>query len=103
MQAYRGLPILTAQPRRPTRLVGIWDLSHEGSVAQYASLAHDAIDELLAAGRTAIVAGGTGLYLRAALVDLELPPAAPRQLRRRWERLYDRLGAERTHAVLAER
>ena len=50
MQAYRGLPILTAQPERPTRLVGIWPLTHEGSVAEYAELAHAAIDELLGGG-----------------------------------------------------
>jgi tRNA dimethylallyltransferase len=103
MQAYRGLPVLTAQPERPTRLVGIWPLSHEGSVAEYAELAHDAIDELLAGGKTPIVAGGTGLYLRAALVDLGLPPAPPPELRARWEERYDRLGAERARAVLAER
>lgn len=103
MQAYRGLPILTAQPARPTRLVGIWPLSHEGSVAEYAELAHTEIDDLLAAGRTPIVAGGTGLYLRAALVDLGLPPAPPPELRSRWEELYDRLGPERAHAVLVER
>jgi tRNA dimethylallyltransferase len=103
MQAYRGLPVLTAQPERPTRLVGIWSLSHEGSVAEYAELAHAEIDELLAAGRTPVVAGGTGLYLRAALVDLALPPAPPPGLRAHWEGLYDRLGAERAHAVLAER
>ena len=75
MQAYRGLPILTCQPARPTRLVGIWPLDHEGSVGEYARLAHAAIDELLAAGRTPVVAGGTGLYLRAALAELGLPPA----------------------------
>jgi tRNA dimethylallyltransferase len=103
MQAYRGLPILTAQPERPTRLVGIWPLSHEGSVAEYAELAHGLVDELLAAGKTPVVAGGTGLYLRAALVDLGLPPAPPPELRARWEELYDRLGAERAHAVLGER
>jgi tRNA dimethylallyltransferase len=103
MQAYRGLPILTAQPERPTRLVGIWPLSHEGSVAEYAELAHGLVDELLAAGKTPVVAGGTGLYLRAALVHLGLPPAPPPELRARWEELYDRLGAERAHAVLGER
>jgi tRNA dimethylallyltransferase len=103
MQAYRGLPILTAQPERPTRLVGIWPLSHQGSVAEYAERAHAAIDELLAAGRTPVVAGGTGLYLRAALVDLGLPPAPPPELRSHWEELYDRLGAERAHDVLVER
>jgi tRNA dimethylallyltransferase len=103
MQAYRGLPILTAQPERPTRLVGIWPLSHEGSVAEYAQLAHAEIDALLTASRTPVVAGGTGLYLRAALVDLELPPAPSRDLRARWERIYDRLGPERAHIVLTER
>ena len=103
MQAYRGLPILTAQPERPTRLVGIWPLSHEGSVAEYADRAHAAIDELLSAGRTPVVAGGTGLYLRAALVDLGLPPAPPPELRSHWEELYDRLGAERAHEVRVER
>jgi tRNA dimethylallyltransferase len=103
MQAYRGLPILTAPPERETRLVGIWPLSHEGSVAEYAELAHAAIDELLAAGKTPVVAGGTGLYLRSALVDLGLPPAPPPELRTACESLYDRLGPERAHAVLAER
>ena len=103
MQAYRGLPILTAQPERPTRLVAIWELSHEGSVAEFAQLAHGEVDALLAAGKTPVVAGGTGLYLRAALVELGLPPAPPSELRERWEQLYDRLGAERAHEVLAER
>jgi tRNA dimethylallyltransferase len=103
MQAYRGLPILTAQPARATRLVGIWPLSHEGSVAEYAELAHAQIDELLGRGQTPVVAGGTGLYLRAALADLNVPPAPSRELRERHERLYDRLGAERAYAVLAER
>ena len=95
--------ILTAQPQRQTRLVGIWPLTHEGSVAEYVELAHAEIDELLAAGRTPVVAGGTGLYLRAALVDLGLPPAPSPELRARWEEAYDRLGAERAHAVLSER
>jgi tRNA dimethylallyltransferase len=103
MQAYRGLPILTAQPERPTRLVGIWPLTHEGSVAEYAELAHAAIDELLAAGRTPVVAGGTGLYLRAALADLGLPPAPSPELRAHWEEVHDRLGPERSLALLAER
>ena len=73
MQLYRGLPILTNQS--PARLVGIWPLDHEASVAEYQELAHAAIDEILAAGRTPVVVGGTGLYLRAALADLALPPA----------------------------
>lgn len=83
MQLYRGLPILTNQS--PARLVGIWPLDHEASVAEYQALAHAAIDEILAARRTPIVVGGTGLYLRAALSDLSLPPAPEPGERERWE------------------
>ena len=103
MQAYRGLRILTAQPERPTRLVGIWPLTHEGSVAEYAQLAHTAIDELMTAGRTPVVTGGTGLYLRAALAELELPPAPSPEQRAEWEQVYDRLGPEPAYDVLAQR
>jgi len=103
MQAYEGLPILTARPERSTRLVGIWPLSHEGSVAEFAEAAQAAIDELLETGRTPVLAGGTGLYLRAALAELELPPAPAVEQRARWERAYDRLGPERAYAGLAER
>ena len=100
MQVYRGLPILTNQS--PARLVGIWPLDHEASVAEYQELAHAAIDEILAAGRTPVVVGGTGLYLRAALADLTLPPAPEPGERERWERFYDEQGAERAHERLAE-
>jgi len=101
MQAYRGLPVITNQSPRPTRLVGIWPLDHEGSVAEYADLAHAAIDEIVAGGRTPIVAGGTGLYLRAALAELGVPPAPPPGARERWERVYDESGAEAAHEALA--
>jgi tRNA dimethylallyltransferase len=102
MQAYRGLSILTNQPERPTELVGIWPLDHEGSVAEYQRLAHAAIDAALAEGRTPVVAGGTGLYLRAALAGFELPPAPSPGTRERWGLLYDEAGAETAHAALAE-
>ena len=100
MQVYRGLPILTAQPDRPTSLVAIWGLDHEASVVEYQALAHRAVDDALTRDRTPVVVGGTGLYLRAALSDLTPPPPGNRQ---RWERLYDRLGPEHAHEVLAER
>jgi tRNA dimethylallyltransferase len=101
MQAYRGLPILTAQPVRPTRLVGIWPLLHEGSVGEFAELAQRTIDELLATGHVPVLAGGTGLYLRAALADLRLPPAPLPGRREHWERVYDRVGGEGAHRLLA--
>ena len=103
MQVYRGLPILTNQPGTPTRLVAVWSLDHEASVAEYQRLAHAAINETLSAGKTPIVVGGTGLYLRAALSALELPPAPAPGRRAHWQRLYDGVGAERAHALLAER
>jgi tRNA dimethylallyltransferase len=102
-QVYRGLPILTNQSPYPTRLVGIWELEHEASVAEYQRLAHAAIDGILAEGRMPVVVGGTGLYLRAALAELDLPPAPAEGARGRLQRLYDRLGPERAHSALAER
>jgi len=102
MQVYRGLPILTNQSELPARLVGIWPLDHEASVGEYQQLAHAAVDEILAAGRTPVVVGGTGLYLRAALAELELPPAPEKGARERWEDVYDRDGSEKAHALLAE-
>ena len=103
MQVFRGLPILTNQSEHPARLVGYLGLDEEGSVAAYQRLAHEAIDEILTAGRTPVVVGGTGLYLRAALANLELPPPPPPGTRDRLVRLYDEEGAEKAHALLAER
>jgi tRNA dimethylallyltransferase len=72
-------------------------------VGEYAGLAHAAVDEILAAGRTPIVVGGTGLYLRAAIAELRLPPPPRPGARERLERLYDRFGPDRAHALLADR
>ena len=103
MQVYRGLPILTNQSPAPTRLVGIWPLDHEASVGEFATLAHEAIDEILAAGKLPVVVGGTGLYLRAALVELGLPPAPAEGVRERWSAFYDERGSTAAHAELAAR
>jgi tRNA dimethylallyltransferase len=89
MQVYRGLPILTNQPSRPTRLVAICSLAEEMSVGAYASLAHATIDELVATTGSVVVAGGTGLYLRAALGDLGVPPPVAPEVRARVEREVD--------------
>lgn len=102
MQVYRGLPILTNQSGTDTELVGVWALDHESSVGEYAQLAHRAIDGALEEGLTPIVVGGSGLYLRAALVELDLPPAPEPGARGRWEEEYDRLGPA-AHELLAER
>jgi tRNA dimethylallyltransferase len=109
MQLYRGLPVLTAQPapelleRAPHHLLAVWPLDHAGSVGAYAELAHAAIDGAIARGGTAVVAGGTGLYLRAALADMALPPAVEAETRTGFEALYDADGPEAAHALLAAR
>src|SRR4051812_26467001 len=80
MQAYRGLPILTNQPSPgeleavPHHLVGIWPLDHAGSVAEFGPLAHAAVDDIVSRGRRPILVGGSGLYLRAAVGELEPRP-----------------------------
>jgi len=102
MQVYRGLPILTNQDAG-ARLVGIWPLDRQGTVGEFQRLAHAAIGEILEAGRTPIVVGGSGLWFQAALTDVDLPPDVPAGARARWERIYDRRGAATAHALLGRR
>ena len=90
MQVYAGLPILTGaaseseQARLEHRLLGFVPIEQTFSAGAYAAHAHATIDALLGEGRRPIVVGGTGLYLRAALAELELrPPVAP-EIRARW-------------------
>lgn len=76
LQVYAGIPLVTAQPSADElaelehRLVGFLPVDRTWSVAEHAARAHHEIDTALAAGRTPIVVGGTGLYLRAALTEL---------------------------------
>jgi tRNA dimethylallyltransferase len=102
MQVYRGLPILTNQAAS-ARLVGIWPLDRQGTVGEFQALAHQAIDEIVGAGRTAVVVGGSGLWFQAALTDVRLPADVPADVRARWERLYDRRGAATAHGLLQTR
>jgi tRNA dimethylallyltransferase len=100
---YRGLEVLTAAPDYPARLVGVFDVEDEVSVGEFQRLAHEAIDAVVGEGRTAVVVGGTGLYVRAALSALEIPPPPAAGAREHWERTYDDGGPEAAHALLAER
>ena len=101
LQVYRGLPILTNQPLHPTRLVAIRSPAEQMTVGEFAPLAHREIDTLIATRGTAVVTGGTGLYLRAALTDLDLPPAVDRGTLERVERAVD-LDAAAAHERLSE-
>lgn len=92
---YAGLPVITAAPDYPAELVGVVPPTEDVSVAEYQRLAHAAID---AADRPLLV-GGTGLYFRAAISGMEIPP---RGRRGHWQAEVERLGAEAAHALLAE-
>jgi tRNA dimethylallyltransferase len=91
MQVYSELPLLTGaatareQSQLEHRLVGTTSVTESWDVATHADLAHAAIDELRGAGRRPIVVGGTGLYLRAALTELDLLPPAQPEVRARLE------------------
>ena len=98
---YAELPILTAAPPYPSRLVGVVPLSEDVSVGAYQRLAHAAIDEIASEGRLPLVAGGTGLYLRAAIGKLELPPRVAPERRAFWDAEYERLGPAAAHEQLA--
>jgi tRNA dimethylallyltransferase len=109
LQVYQGLETLTgvaAQAERRElehRLVSFLPIDASFSVGQYAELAHAEIDDALAEHRRPIVVGGTGLYLRAALTELDLRPPPPEGVRERWTAELERYGAPALHAQLAQR
>jgi len=79
MQLYRGMDIgtakLTAAERKgvPHHLLDVWDVTTPASVAEYQELADVAIADIEARGKVPVLVGGSGLYIRAALGDLEFP------------------------------
>jgi tRNA dimethylallyltransferase len=106
---YTGLETLTGVASREERsllehrLISFLPLSSSFSAGQYAQLAHAEIDGLLAQGRRPIVVGGTGLYLRAALCELDLRPPPPAGVRERWVEELARTGSAALHAQLRQR
>ena len=109
LQVYRGLELLTGvastgqQRELEHRLVSFLPVDARFSVAEYAALAHAQIDQLLDDGATPIVIGGTGLYLRAALTELELRPPPPPGVRERWNAELEHRGPAALHELLAQR
>jgi tRNA dimethylallyltransferase len=109
LQVYRGLELLTGvatreeQERLEHRLMSFMPITDTFSAGQFAALAHHEVDAALAAGRRPIVVGGTGLYLQAALTDLELRPPPPPGVRERILGELERRGPEALHAELAAR
>ncbi|GAA2341221.1 MULTISPECIES: tRNA (adenosine(37)-N6)-dimethylallyltransferase MiaA [Streptomyces] len=106
MQLYRGMDIgtakLTEEERQgvPHRLLDIWDVTETASVAEYQRLARAEIDRLLAEGRTPVLVGGSGLYIRGAIDALEFPGTDP-AVRARLEAELAELGPGALHTRLA--
>ncbi len=106
MQLYRGMDIgtakLTPEERAdvPHHLLDIWDVTVTASVAEYQRLARERIDALLAEGRWPILVGGSGLYVRGAVDNLEFPGTDP-EVRARLEEELALRGSGALHARLA--
>src|SRR2546425_5087037 len=109
LQVYAGLEILTgvASAAERTalehRLVSFLPLDATFSAGEYAALAHAELDGLLAAGRRPIIVGGTGLYLRAALSELDMRPPPREGARERWTSELRARGAAALHDELSRR
>jgi tRNA dimethylallyltransferase len=106
MQLYRGMDIGTAKltPEErggvPHHLLDIWDVTVTASVAEYQRLARERIEALLAEGRWPILVGGSGLYVRGAVDNLEFPGTDP-EVRARLEEELTLRGSGALHARLA--
>ena len=106
MQLYRGMDIGTAKPDPaerggvPHHLLDLWHVRQPASVAEYRDLARAEIDRLRAAGAVPLLVGGSGLYVRAVLDELDFP-GTDAAIRTRLERELAEVGPARLHDRLA--
>ncbi|RBY90961.1 tRNA (adenosine(37)-N6)-dimethylallyltransferase MiaA [Blastococcus sp. TF02A-30] len=106
MQLYRGMDIGTAKPDLaerggvPHHLMDLWHVRAPASVAEYRRLARAEIDRLRAAGVLPLLVGGSGLYVRAVLDELDFPGTDP-AVRARLEAELAAVGPAELHARLA--
>ena len=107
MQVYKGMDIGTAKLTITQRdgvihhLIDVLDISEEANVSWYQQLARDKIDDLISLGKSVVVVGGTGLYIKAILDDLNFPDTDP-QVRDKITEQADQLGNEIMHGKLAK-
>jgi tRNA dimethylallyltransferase len=108
MQAYRGMNIGTASPSEAERarvrhhMVDVWDIDKAVSVVEFRDQAREAIEDVCSRDRVPVVVGGSGLYVRAVLEEMDFPGTDP-SVRSYWESELASKGAPALHAVLAER
>lgn len=107
MQAYRGMDIGTASPTSseqqgvPHHMIDVWDPAQAVSVVEFRDRARETIDSIQARGKVPVVVGGSGLYVRAVLEEMDFPGTDPK-VRRRWDERLTQIGAPAMHAELAE-
>jgi tRNA dimethylallyltransferase len=107
MQVYKGMDIGTAKLTMAQRdavlhhVIDVLDITEEANVSWYQQIARDKIDELITAGKSVVVVGGTGLYIKAILDDLNFPDTDP-QVRDKITEQADQLGNEIMHEKLAK-
>ena len=103
---YRELPIISGSPTQDQRnklahaMVGVASVTDEFSAGRFAKEAHSEIDRIRSESRIPIVVGGTGLYLRAALSELDLNPPVPHSTRMKWQKRLEDEGPESLHEAL---
>lgn len=109
MQVYDDLPILTAQPsaeekaQAPHRLYGALHPNEICSAGNWREMVIPVIEEVLAEGKTPIICGGTGLYIKALMEGLSPMPDIPQTVRDRVVAQYEELGAEGFYKALEAR
>jgi tRNA dimethylallyltransferase len=107
MQAYRGMDTGTASPTVdeqqgvPHHMIDVWDVAQAVSVVEFRDRARLAIDSILDRGKVPVVVGGSGLYVRAVLEEMDFPTTDPK-VRRRWDERLKQVGAPALHAELAD-
>ena len=107
MQLYIGMDIGTAKLTTAEQgginhhLIDILDIKDEANVAWYQSMARGVIDELIEQGKSVVVVGGTGLYIKAILDDLNFPDTNP-EVRQKITNEAEKVGNEVMHEKLAK-
>ena len=107
MQVYKGMDIGTAKLTSEERggishhLIDILDIKDEANVAWYQQIAREKIDQILSSGKSVVVVGGTGLYIKAILDDLNFPDTDP-AVRQKITEEAERLGNDVMHKRLAK-